>query len=55
MYSHGRSALPKQVPTSFIKPCWHKIVQPGEGTIDRRAFEIVVIVHLRERLRSGGI
>jgi hypothetical protein len=53
MYRDGRSVLPKRVPTSFIKPRWRKVVQPAEGTIDRRAYEIAVIVHLRERLGSG--
>lgn len=55
MYRDGRSALPKRVPTSFIKPRWRKVVHPAEGTIDRRAYEIAVIVHLRERLGSGSI
>ncbi|MBB6229311.1 hypothetical protein FHS79_003512 [Polymorphobacter multimanifer] len=44
MYRDGRSVLPKRVPTSFIKPRWRKIVQPAEGAIDRRAYEIAVIV-----------
>jgi len=42
------------VPTSFITPRWRKVVQPAEGTVDSRAYEIAVIVHLRERLGSGG-
>jgi hypothetical protein len=42
------------VPTSFIKPRWRKVVQPAEGTVDSRAYKIAVIVHLRERLGSGG-
>jgi hypothetical protein len=55
MYRDGRSVLPKQVPTSFIKPRWRKVVQSEGGTIDRRAYEIAVIVHLRERIGSGSI
>ena len=55
MYRNGRSVLPKRLPTSLIKPRWRKVVQPTEGTIDRRAYEIAVIVHLRERLGSGSI
>jgi TnpA family transposase len=55
MYRDGRSVLPKRVPTSFIKPRWRKVVHPAEGVIDRRAYEIAVIVHLRERLGSGSI
>ena len=55
MYRDGRSVLPKRVPTSFIKPRWRKVVHPADGAIDRRAYEIAVIVHLRERLGSGSI
>lgn len=55
MYRDGRSVLPKRLPISFIKSRWRKVVQPIEGTIDRRAYEIAVIVHLRERLGSGSI
>ncbi|WP_260591699.1 hypothetical protein [Sphingomonas sp. TF3] len=55
MYRDGRSVLPKRVPTSFVKPHWRKVMQPVEGPIDRRAYEIAVIVHLRERLGSGNI
>ena len=55
MYHDGRSVLPKRVPTTFLKPRWRKVVFPAEGDIDRRAYEIAVIVHLRERLASGSI
>jgi hypothetical protein len=55
MYADGRSVLPKRVPTTFLRPRWRKVVFPAEGGIDRRAYEIAVIVHLRERLASGGI
>ena len=55
MYRDGRSTLPKRVPTSFLRPRWRKVVSPAGEGIDRRAYEIAVIVHLRERLASGGI
>ncbi len=55
MYRDGRSVLPKRVPLSFLKPQWAKIVCVGDGLIDRRAYEIAVLVHLRERLGSGSI
>lgn len=55
MYADGRSVLPKRVPTTFLRPRWRKVVFPSGGGIDRRAYEIAVVVHLRERLASGGI
>lgn len=55
MYRAGRSALPKRVPTTFLKPRWRKVVFPAGAEIDRRAYEIAVIVHLRERLASGTV
>lgn len=55
MYRDGRSMLPKRVPTTFLKPRWRKVVFPGGNCVDRRAYEIAVIVHLRERLASGSV
>lgn len=55
MYRDGRTVLPKRLLTSFIKPRWRKVVQQAERTIDRRAYDIAVIVHLCERLGSGSI
>lgn len=55
MYREGRSVLAKRVPLSFLKPQWVKIVCVCDGLIDRRAYEIAVLVHLRERLGSGSI
>ena len=54
-YNQGRSTLPKRVPSSFLKPRWRKIVYPGDGSFNRRAYEIAAVVGLRERLSSGGI
>ena len=55
MYRDGRSVLPKRVPTTFLRPRWRKVVFPAGGGIDRRAYEVAVIVHLRERLASGSV
>jgi TnpA family transposase len=55
MYADGRSTLPKRVSTTFLKPRWRKVVFQPDGGLDRRAYEIGVIVHLRERLASGSI
>ena len=54
-YAEGRSILPKSVPTSFLKPRWRKVVFPAAGAFDRRAYEIATLVHLRDRLGSGGV
>lgn len=54
-YDDGRSALPKRLPSSFLKPRWRKLVYPGDGSFNRRAYEIATIVHLRERISSGSI
>ena len=54
MYRDGRPVLPKRILTSFIKPAGAKSCrQPKERLTG--AYEIVVIVHLRERLGSGSI
>ena len=55
MYRDGRSVLPKHVPVAFLRPRWRKVVFPAGSGIDRRAYEIAVVVHLRERLASGSI
>ncbi len=55
MYRDGRSVLPKRVPTSFLRPRWRKVVFPAGVGVDRRAYEVAVIVHLRERLASCSV
>lgn len=54
-YDDGKSVLPKRLPSSFLKPRWRKLVYPGDGSFNRRAYEIATIVHLRERIGSGSI
>ena len=54
MYTANRRALPPNVPLGFLRVRWRKLVLQ-DGTVDRRAYEIAVIVHLRERLASGAI
>lgn len=54
-YSDGRTVFPKRAPNSFLKPRWRKAVFPADGSFNRRAYEIAVLVHLRERLASGGV
>ena len=54
-YAHGRTIPPRKAPVSFLKPKWRRIVVPTDGAFNRRAWEIAVLVHLRDRLASGAI
>ncbi|MBS0503142.1 MAG: Tn3 family transposase [Proteobacteria bacterium] len=54
MYRSNRRTLPTAVPLGFLRVRWRKLVLQ-DGTVDRRAYEIAVVVHLRERLASGAI
>lgn len=54
-YAEGRTTLPRRVPSSFLKPRWRKVVFPEDGSFNRRAYEIATLVHLRDRLGSGGV
>lgn len=53
LYS-GRK-LPAQVPVTFMTRKWRRRVRSDGITIDLRAWEVAVLVHLRERLRAGDI
>lgn len=54
-YADGRTILPRKAPVSFLKPKWRRIVMPADGAFNRRAWEIAVLVHLRDRLASGAV
>jgi TnpA family transposase len=51
----GRRALPSHPPTVFLRRAWRKRVKAGPKGFDPRAYEVAVIVHLRDRLRAGDI
>ena len=42
------------MPTAFLTPAWRKLIGVGP-TIDRRTWEVAVIVALRDRLRAGDV
>jgi hypothetical protein len=48
-----RNLLPR-MPTAFLRPAWRKLVGTG-AALDRRAYEVAVMMTLRDRLRSGDI
>ena len=50
-----RRNLPDRPPTVFLRRAWRKRVKAGPNGLDPRAYEVAVIVHLRDRLRAGDI
>ncbi len=55
IYRRERRKLPERIPTVFLKRGWRKRVRAGSDDFDARAYEIAVLVHLRDRLRAGDI
>lgn len=55
LYRRERRKLPDRVPTVFLKRPWRKRVRAGRAGFDARAYEVAVLVHLRDRLRAGDI
>ena len=54
LYASGAKMLPARSPTNFLCPAWRKLVQTDAGN-DRRAYEVAVMMALRERLQSGDV
>jgi hypothetical protein len=54
LHAKDQRNLPPRAPTAFLKPAWRKLVRTG-ATLDRRAYEVAVMMTLRDRLRSGDI
>jgi TnpA family transposase len=54
LHASGAKKLPPHPPMSFLKPVWRKLVKPDAGT-DRRAYEVAIMMALRERLQSGDV
>jgi len=54
LYASEQRKLPAGVPTSFLTPAWRKLIGIGP-TIDRRTWEVAVVVALRDRLRAGDV
>ena len=49
-----REETSARAPTGFLRPAWRKLVKTDAGT-DRRAYEVAVMMSLRERLQSGDV
>ena len=54
LYATGQKNLPPRAPTAFLKPAWRKLIGTGVAA-DRRAYQVAVMMALRDRLRSGDI
>jgi hypothetical protein len=55
IYRRERLRLPDHVPTAFLKRSWRRRVRAESAGFDAHAYEVAVLVHLRDRLRSGDI
>ena len=55
VYRGELRALPTKVPVVFLKRRWRGHVRAGTSHFDPRAWEVAVLVHLRDRLRSGDV
>ena len=54
LHASGAKKLPAHPPTSFLRPVWRKLVRT-DAEIDRKAYEVAVMMALRERLQSGDV
>ena len=54
VHAKTQRSLPPRAPMAFLKSAWRKFVGNG-AAIDRRAYEVAVMMTLRDRLRSGDI
>jgi len=54
MHQGNARAVPKDAPTSFVKPRWAPYVQPDDG-IDRRFYELCALSELKNALRAGDV
>jgi len=54
LHVNGAKKLPPHPPTAFLKPAWRKLVTTDAG-VDRKAYEVAVMMALRDRLQSGDV
>ena len=55
LHRGSRRKLAGRVPTVFLRRAWRSRVKAGPSGLDQRAYEVAVVVHLRDRLRAGDI
>ena len=54
LYATDQKTLPPNAPTAFLKSAWRKLIGTGVAA-DGRAYQVAVMMALRDRLRSGDI
>jgi TnpA family transposase len=50
----GPRKFPAHPPMAFLSPIWRKLVKADSG-VDRRAYEVAVMMTLRDRLQAGDV
>ena len=55
LHRGSRRRLAGRIPFSFLRRAWRRRVKAGPDGLDPRAYEVAVIVHLRDRLRAGDV
>ncbi|MBY0331339.1 MAG: Tn3 family transposase [Acetobacteraceae bacterium] len=55
LHRGSRRKLGSRVPTAFLRRTWRRRVRAGPDGLDPRAYEVAVVVHLRDRLRAGDV
>ena len=54
LHAGTRRKVPPDTPLGFVRRSWRSSLI-GNGAVDRRAFELCVLVELRDRLRAGDV
>ena len=48
-------SMPDDAPTDFVSPSWRRHIRGGDGSLDRRGYELCALSELSDRLRAGDI
>ena len=54
IHGNGPRKFPAHPPMAFLSPTWRKLVRADSG-VDRRAYEVAVMMTLRDRLQAGDV
>ena len=54
IHANGQKKFPAHPPMAFLSPTWRKLVR-AESSVDRRAYEVAVMMTLRDRLQAGDV
>ena len=54
IHANGPRKFPAHPPMAFLSPTWRKLVR-ANSCVDRRAYEVAVMMTLRDRLQAGDV